>query len=310
MTILFKSLTDDTETWRQHLQRHLPDETVEVYPHEISEPEAIDYAVVWKPPQGMLAALPNLKAIFSMGAGVDHLASDPELPRHVPVVRMVDPGLTERMTEYVTFAVLRHHRRMREYQAAQAERRWQEYPVPLGRQRCVGLLGLGELGADAARALTALRFDVASWSTRHKNIDGVTSFAGHTELPNFLERTEILICLLPLTEVTRGILNRQTLAHLPRGACLINAARGQHLVENDLLALLESGQISEATLDVFHEEPLPPEHPFWGHPRILMTPHIASVTPPETAAAAIGENIVRMKRGESPYPVLDFDKGY
>jgi glyoxylate/hydroxypyruvate reductase A len=281
-----------------------------VYPDEVGDPGQIDYAVVWKPPRGMLAELPNLKAIFSMGAGIDHLASDPDLPRHVPVVRMVDPGLTERMTEYVVMMVLRHHRRLRAYQAQQAEHVWRECHVPLGRERRVGVMGLGELGADAARMLAALRFDVAGWSNSRKAIDGVQSFAGAGELPAFLARTEILVCLLPLTRDTRGILNRETLGQLPAGACLVNAARGGHLVEDDLLALLDAGQVAEASLDVFQQEPLPPEHPFWAHPRVLVTPHVASVTPPETAAAQIARNIQRIEAGEAPHPIVDLDKGY
>lgn len=310
MTLLFQSKTDDPEIWRRHLRAALPEEDIRVYPDELGDPAEIDMALVWHPPRGLLASLPNLKAIFSLGAGVDHLASDPELPTDVPVVRMVDPGLTEGMTEYVVLSVLRHHRRFREYAALQAEHRWEELPVPLARSRRVGVMGLGELGADAARALAALRFDVAGWARSRKDIPGVTCFAGAKELGKFLTRTDILVCLLPLTEDTRGILNRATLGELPKGACLVNAARGAHLVDEDLLELLETGQIAEATLDVFHSEPLPPDHPFWDHPRVLVTPHAASVTPPETAAKVIAENVRRLNRGEMPEPIVDFGKGY
>jgi glyoxylate/hydroxypyruvate reductase A len=214
------------------------------------------------------------------------------------------------MTEYVVMTVLLHHRRMREYAELQAEHAWRKLPVPLAMHRRVGILGLGELGADAARALVGLRFDVAGWSNTRKRIDGVESFAGQRELGHFLTRTEILVNLLPLTEQTRGILNRETLGALPKGAALVNAARGQHLVDADLLELLETGQISEASLDVFHEEPLPADSPFWDHPRVRVTPHAAAVTPPETAAAVIAENIRKMDRGERPHPIVDFDKGY
>jgi glyoxylate/hydroxypyruvate reductase A len=292
------------------LQTELPDQEIRVYPDELGDPAEIDYALVWKPPQGMLADLPNLKAIFSLGAGVDHLASDPLLPRDVPVVRLVDHGLTVGMTEYVVMTVLLQHRRMREYAELQAEHAWRKLPVPLAMHRRVGILGLGELGADAARALVGLRFDVAGWSNTHKRIDGVESFAGDRELGHFLTRTEILVNLLPLTEQTRGILNRETLGELPKGAALVNAARGQHLVDADLLELLGTGQISEASLDVFHEEPLPADSPFWTHPRVRVTPHAAAITPPETAAAVIAENIRKMERGEQPHPIVDFDKGY
>ncbi len=310
MTLLFQSKTDDPEIWRRHLRAALPEETIRVYPDELDDPAEIDVALVWHPPSGLLASLPNLKAVFSLGAGVDHLASDPELPSDVPVVRMVDPGLTEGMTEYVVLSVLRHHRRFREYAELQAEHRWEELPVPLARGRRVGVMGLGELGTDAARALAALRFDVAGWARSRKDIAGVACFAGAEELGKFLTGSEILVCLLPLTEETRGILNRSTLGELPKGACVVNAARGAHLVDEDLLALLETGQIAEATLDVFHAEPLPPDHPFWDHPRVLVTPHAASVTPPETAAQVIAENVRRLRRGETPGPIVDFTKGY
>jgi len=310
MTILFQSKGDDPAKWRGMLQAELPDETVRLYPDELGDPGEIDYALVWKPPQGMLAQLPNLKAIFSLGAGVDHLASDPDLPKDVPVIRLVDEGLTIGMTEFVTFAVLKHHRRIREYQELQREHLWREMQVPLATNRRVGLLGLGELGADAARALTALGFQVAGWSNSRKELPGVTSYAGRREFGEFLVRTEILVNLLPLTEDTRGILNRETLGELPKGAALVNVARGPHLVDDDLLELLETGQIAEATLDVFHEEPLPAKHPFWDHPRILVTPHVASVTPAETAAAVIAGNIRKLKRGDTPGPIVDFGKGY
>jgi glyoxylate/hydroxypyruvate reductase A len=310
MVILFQSKGDDPDKWRRMFADVLPEADVRVGPDEVAEPAEVDYAVAWKPPQGLLKRFPNLKAIFSLGAGVDHLASDPDLPTHVPVVRMVDAGLTQGMTEYVAWAVLGHHRRMREYRELQAQARWEELEVPLGPGRRVGILGLGELGADAARGLVALNFQVAGWSNGRKRLQGVTSYAGADELGKFLTRTEILVNLLPLTPQTEGILNRHTLGQLPKGACLVNAARGQHLVEADLLELLETSQIAEATLDVFHQEPLPADHPFWSHPRVTVTPHAAAITPAETAAATIAENIRKIERGERPGPIVDFSKGY
>lgn len=310
MTVLFQSHGDDPELWRKALQQHLPDEEIRVYPDELGDPAEIDYAVAWKPPRGMLKTLPNLKAIFSLGAGVDHLASDPDLPRGVPVARMVDEGLTIGMTEFVTLSVLRHHRRLREYQELQKQHRWEELPVPVAPKRRVGIMGLGQLGADAARALVGLRFDVAGWARSPKQVEGVEVYSGERGMGPFLVRTDILVCLLPLTEETRGILNRHTMGELPRGACVVNVARGGHLVEDDLLELLKTGQIAEATLDVTAREPLPEVHPFWDHPRIQITPHVAAITPPETAAEVIAQNIARMKRGEAPFPIVDFDKGY
>jgi len=310
MTILFMSILDDAERWRQGLSATLPEETVLFYPDEVGDPAAIDYAAVWQPPPGLLASLPNLKAIFSMGAGVDHILADPELPPDVPVVRMIDTGLTEGMTEFVVAAVLAHHRRLRDYAVQQAARTWRELPVPLARHRRVGILGLGELGRDAAGALAALRFDVAGWARTRRDLAGVAAYAGRDELDAFLARSEILVCLLPLTGETRGILDRRTLGRLPAGACVVNVARGGHVVDDDLLSLLDSGHIAEATLDVFHEEPLPASHPFWTHPRIRLTPHIASVTPPETAAGVIAANIRRMKDGQAPWPIVARDRGY
>ena len=310
MVILFQSKTDDPEKWLRAFADALPQAELRIGAESVQDPAEVDYAVAWKPPQGLLKRYPNLKAILSLGAGVDHLASDPELPTHVPVVRLVDPGLTWGMTEYVVWAVLGHHRRTREYRQLQAEHRWERLDVPLAPSRRVGVMGLGELGADAARALTAMRFEVAGWSNRRKEIDGVESFAGTDEFSRFLARSEILVSLLPLTQATTGILNRHTLGELPKGACLVNAARGGHLVEEDLLELLGTGQIAEATLDVFREEPLPAGHPFWDHPRITVTPHEAAITPAESAAATIAENIRKIERGEPPSPVVDFSKGY
>ncbi len=310
MVILFQSKADDPEKWRQAFAAALPEADLRIGADSVSDVREVDYAVAWKPPKGLLKQYPNLKAILSLGAGVDHLASDPDLPTDVPVVRLIDPGLTWGMTEYVLWAVLGHHRRTREYRQLQAEHRWERLEVPLGPSRRVGVMGLGELGADAARALAAMRFEVAGWSNRRKEIDGIESFAGQDELGKFLARTEVLVNLLPLTEQTTGLLNRHTLGALPKGACLVNVARGGHLVEADLLELLGTGQIAEATLDVFAEEPLPASHPFWDHPRITITPHEAAVTPPETAAATIAENIRKMERGAAPSPIVDFSKGY
>ena len=310
MVILFQSETANLAKWRQALADALPGAELRIGADDVEDPTEVDYAIAWKPPKGLLKQYPNLKAILSMGAGVDHLASDPELPTHIPVVRLVDPGLTWGMTEYVVWATLAYHRRIREYRQLQAEHRWERLEVPLGPSRRVGVMGLGELGADAARALRAMRFEVAGWSNRRRQIDGVESFAGQAEMRKFLSRTEILVNLLPLTEETTGILNRHTLGELSKGACLVNAARGRHLVEEDLLELLGTGQIAEATLDVFREEPLPAGHPFWDHPRITVTPHEAAITPPETAAATIAENIRTIERGEVPSPVVDFTLGY
>jgi glyoxylate/hydroxypyruvate reductase A len=214
------------------------------------------------------------------------------------------------MTEYVVFHVLRYHRRTPELERQQSEARWEQLHHALPWERRVGLLGLGVLGTDAADKLKALRFDVAGWSRTPRNLPGVTCFHGASGLAEFLARTEILVCLLPLTPETRGIINARTLATLPRGACIINAARGGHVVPVDLLAALDSGHVAYATLDVFDEEPLPPSHPFWRHPRITVTPHVASLTHPATALPYIVDNIRRFQRGEPMRNLVDLSRGY
>jgi glyoxylate/hydroxypyruvate reductase A len=309
MALLFKSEVDRADLWAEALRASAPGLEVRVWP-EVGAPAEIDYALVWKPPPGLLKSLPNLKLIFSLGAGVDHLTSDPELPEGLPVLRMVEPGLTGGMTEYVVMSVLMHHRLMVDYAAMQRDKVWEILPAPLAAERKVGIMGLGVLGADAAAALVGLGFDVAGWSRSPKSLPGVASFHGAEGLGPFLARSEILVCLVPLTAETWGILNADTLAQLPQGAALINVGRGELLVEDDLLPALDSGQVSAATLDVFAAEPLPPEHPFWSHPRVVMTPHCASITVPESGARAVVENIRRFEAGEALLHVADLARGY
>ena len=309
MTLLFKSDLGRYDLWVPALKRHLEGREIRLWP-DLGEVQDIEYALVWDPPPGLLASLPNLKAIFSVGAGVDHIAADPERPKHLPVIRMVEEGLTAGMTEYVVMQVLYHHRDMLAYRHQAAEKIWREIPAVPAHQRRIGILGLGVLGQDAARMLVRFGFDVAGWSRTPKEIEGVTCFHGPEGLDQMLARTDILVCLLPLTPATRGILNGELFAKLPRGACLINVGRGGHQVERDLLEALDSGQLREATLDVFEEEPLPADSPLWSHPQAIVTPHIASMTMPETAAKAVGENIKRMEAGLPPLNVVDFERGY
>ena len=274
------------------------------------DPGEIDYALVWKPEAGALAAFPNLKIIFSIGAGIDHLLGDGVLPRGLPVVRMVERALTAGMTEYVLYHVLRFHRFMPQYEAGRREGAWREIPQTPAWRRRVGLLGLGVLGADAARALAALGFDVAGWSRGEKNIRGVASHHGARGLREMLARSEILVCLLPLTAQTENILNAETFAQLPKGAFVINAARGGHCMEEDLLAALESGHLAGAALDVFKTEPLEKSSPLWRHPRVYITPHIASMTVPATAAEHVMENIRRFRAGRELTHLADLAREY
>jgi glyoxylate/hydroxypyruvate reductase len=309
MPLLYCSSWSEPESWRRAFQAHDPKLDFRVWP-DSGPVEEIDYVLAWHHVPGSLRAFPRLKAIFSLGAGVEKLLRDRELPAGVPIVRMVDPSLTAGMSEYVLLHVLRYHRRMPELEALQRRAQWVELETPPASERRVGILGLGVLGGDAAAKLAALGFRVAGWSLRPKTIPGVDSFAGAAGLPPLLARSDILVCLLPLTAATQGILNARTLAALPRGACLINAARGGHVVESDLLAALDSGHIAHATLDVASEEPLPAFHPFWRHPQVTLTPHVASLTWPPTAALHILENIRRNEAGLPMRPLADPAREY
>lgn len=310
MALLFSSKTDDAGRWKTALARVLPDLAFRVWPDDVGDAADIEYALVWGPKRGALKAFPNLKAIFSLGAGVDHLMGDRDLPDGVPVVRLVDPALTVGMSEYVLYWVLHFHRRMGDYVRYSRKAKWKKLPQVVPRQRRVGIMGLGVIGSDAARKLKALDFDVVGWTRGHRNVSGVPTFEGRRGFEDFLARSEIVVCLLPLTPETTGILNARAFARMPEGAVVVNAARGGHVIDDDLLAALDSGHLKAAVLDVFHTEPLPAEHPFWGHPKITVTPHVASLTVPETAAKSIADNIRRMRKGQPPEPIVDPKKGY
>ena len=309
MALLFKSDIDRGDSWRRVLLELEPGLDLREWP-EIGDPNDIEYALVWKPPQGELKTYPNLKAIFSLGAGIDHLASDPELPQGVPVVRMVEPGLTAGMTEFVIMSVLYHHRFMLDYAAQARAHQWREIDQVPAWERRVGIMGLGVLGGDAAEALVGLRFDVAGWSGSPKDLPGVTSFHGADGFLPFLNRSDILVCLLPLTPETTDILDARAFAALPKGAALISVGRGPQVVEEDLLAALDSGHLDGATLDVFREEPLPADSPFWDHPRVVVIPHVASMTIARGACEFVIDNIRRFEAGQPLRHVVDLDKGY
>ncbi|MGI9310626.1 MAG: 2-hydroxyacid dehydrogenase [bacterium] len=274
------------------------------------DPAQIDYALVWQPEPGVLARFANLKLIFSIGAGLDHLRGDDVLPPGVAVIRMVEDELTAGMTEYVLYQTLRFHRCMPQYDDDQRARIWRERTQVPARERRVGLLGLGVLGEASARALAQLDFDVAGWSRGEKHIDRVASYHGADQLAAFLARSDILVCLLPLTAQTEGILNADNLARLPRGAFVINAARGGHCDESALLDALDRGHLAGAALDVFAREPLPPDDALWRHPRVCITPHIASMTLPASAARHVVDNIRRLRAGRALTHVVDFARGY
>ncbi|MDZ4790214.1 MAG: glyoxylate/hydroxypyruvate reductase A [Hyphomicrobiales bacterium] len=286
-------------------------------------PDGIEYALAWKPPSGVLAHYPKLKAIFSMGAGVDHLMGDPSLP-DAPIVRYVDPDLTNRMSEYVVQHVLMHHRRWLDYAEQQRAGVWRDLYQPRADEVRVGVMGFGVLGQDAAAKLRVLGFQVAGWGRMAKSVDGVSeakpsmkidSYAGETELDAFLARTDILVCLLPLTPDTRGMLNAALFARLARDGAvpapsLINAARGGLQNEADIIAALNAGILAAASLDVFDEEPLPPSSPLWHHPRVILTPHNAAWSEPLAVARSVAKAIAAHQRGEPLANLVDRARGY
>lgn len=257
--------------------------------------EDIDAVVCWSPPPGLLARMPRLRLVQSVGAGTDHITRDPALPE-VPICRIVDGDMAAGMNAYVAWAVVHGQRHMGSYLESQRRGAWEEASiVPPGRHR-VGIAGLGVLGQAAARALAAIGYAVRGWSRSPKDDlpAGIEAFHGAAARDAFLAGCDTLVCLLPLTEDTRGLLNAELFAQLPRGARLVNAGRGAHLVQDDLLAALDSGQLASAVLDAFVEEPLPPGHPFWQHPSITVTPHIATRTGPQAIAQQTHDNLARL----------------
>ncbi len=298
MCLLFYSNADRAALWQKRLAELEPAIELRVWPDGAGNLAEIDAALVWKPPAGMLAKLPNLKAVLSLGMGVDHVFADPLLPKHVPVARLVDPELVERMSEYCALAVLRYHRNTDRYEADQRARRWDAVWEPHASGRRVGIMGLGEIGRDVAAKLKIFGFQLAGWSRTKKSIDSVTAFHGADGFVPFLQRSEYLICVLPLTPATDGILDARAFAALPRGAYVINAGRGGHVVDADLLAALDKGHLAGAQLDVFRQEPPPADHAYWAHPKVRITPHNAGLTNPATAARQIVDNLRRAVRGE------------
>lgn len=314
MSLLLAITGWHVEDWRARFAALLPELPI-VTLGEPFDRRAVHYVASWKHPEGSLAGLPNLAAIFSLGAGVDHLFADSRLPE-VPIARVVDPDLTTRMSEYVVLHCLMQLRQQRRYDRQQRERIWDDDRFqPAAREVRIGIMGLGELGLDAARKLKVIGFDVAGWSRSAKTVDGLATFAGEAGMAAFLARTDILVCLLPLTPETRGVLNRELLAKLARdgrlgGPVLINAGRGGLQVEADILAALEAGELGAAVLDVFETEPLPQDSALWSHPRVTVTPHNAAMSAPEAIAGLIAAQIRRLEAGEPLRNLVDPARGY
>ena len=314
MSLLVAITHWEVAPWAERFARLLPDRPV-VTLEAPFDARDIRYVASWKHPPGSLAGLPNLRVIFSLGAGVDHLMDDDRLPA-VPIVRVVDPDLTNRMSEYVVLHCLLHLRQQRRYDRQQRERIWADDRFqPAAREVRVGIMGLGVLGQDAARKLQVIGFDVAGWSRSPRAVPGVPTFAGEDGLGPFLARTDILACLLPLTPQTRGLLGRALFRGLARdgrlgGPVVINAGRGGLQVEADILACLDDGTLKAATLDVFETEPLPVSSPLWSHPGVTLTPHNAAMSDPESISAQVAEQIRRHEAGEPLRNVVDPRLGY
>ncbi len=308
MALVYKADPVRGAEWKALIGAKAPELPVHIWP-ETGDPAAVRYLAVWQPPEDMVARFPNAEIVFSVGAGVDQFDFS-SLPAHIPLIRMIEPGIAEGMVEYVTLAVLALHRNLPGYIADKPAARWAPIRLVPAGQRRVGILGLGRLGEAAFRKLAGFGFAMSGWSRSPREIDGITCHAGEAALPDFAAGCDILVCLLPLTSETRGILNASLFAHLPRGAGLVNAGRGGHLVQEDLLAALASGQVSSAFLDVTDPEPLPEGHPFWSHPRLILTPHVASMTRPETAVDFVLETIARHTRGLPLTGVVDRTRGY
>lgn len=310
MAVIIICRGEDPEGWKAALEAELPELEFRVWPRDSGPAGDVEVAVVWQPPPGLLATFPGLRAILSLGAGVEHVLDDPGLPPAVPVVRLIDPGLRSAMVEFVTMEVLRHHRQEAAYRRQQSRREWKLLHQPLASGREVGILGLGHLGRASAEALRDLGFRVSGWSASERSIEGIATYAGEQGLFPLVERSEILVCLLPLTAETEDIVDATLLGAMPRGATLINAGRGRHVVEADLLDALDSGQLSHATLDVFREEPLAEDHPFWTHPGITLFPHAAAWALPEDAGAIVAASIRRALAGEPLPGEIDRRRGY
>ncbi|HUE92299.1 glyoxylate/hydroxypyruvate reductase A [Pseudomonas sp.] len=308
MALLYKADPVRGEQWQALFAEQAPDIEWRAW-SDIGDPRDIRYLAAWQAPDDLEALLPNLQVLFALSAGVDQLDLG-RLPASLPVVRLLDPGITQGMCEYASFAVLGLHRDMLRYRQQQAEKRWQAHRLVPAQKRRVGVMGLGLQARQILATLQPYGFALSGWARSQHRIPGVDCFAGTEQLPAFLGQCDILLCVLPLTEQTQGILDRQLFQHLPKGTALVNMGRGGHLVEEDLLAALASGQLSAAVLDVLQQEPAEPDHPFWHHPQILLTPHIAAMTQPESAFAVLLENIRRHQRGEHMLGQIDRRQGY
>lgn len=307
--MLYLYTPDQSELYLRLLREVLPDETIACWPQEV-DTAAVTHAAVWAPPEGFFAHFPNLQTIFAMGAGVDKLLRRGDVPEHVQIVRLTDAGMAQQMTEYCLYGVLHYQRQMDRYARQQRDAQWQPLDTRLAAEVRVGILGLGELGSKVAGDLARLGYRVAGWSRRPRAMAGIRCLHGEAGLRELLPQTDVLFCVLPATPETRQLLYAETLALLPDDAALINAGRGSLIDEEALLARLDGGRLRFALLDVFAEEPLPEDHPFWQHPRVIITPHVAADTVPEEAVRQIAANLRAQAAGRPLTGVVDRGRGY
>ncbi len=308
MTFLYKSDPVRGAVWAKIFAERAPRYSFRMWP-DVGDPAAVRFLFAWEPPPDLEKAFPNLEVLFSAGAGVDQF-DFATLPPSIPVVRMIEPGIARCMVEYVCWAVLSLHRDMPAYLHQQRHNEWDPLPIVPPARRRVGVLGMGVLGCAVLEKLRGFGFDCAGWSRSRHAVEGITSFAGAEELPAFLARTDILVCLLPLTHETRAILDAKLFVGLPQGAGFVHVGRGPQLVDGDLRTALDSGQIGHAIVDVCDPEPLPAGHWLWQHPRVWLTPHIATNTQPESGAAVMLENLRRYEAGDPMVGLVDRARGY
>ena len=310
MRILLHRADGRTEPWLKDFSKYLPEAEFEIW-HAGEKSQPCDYAVVWSPPEAMLPELAQVKAIFNTGAGVDALLRYGDaIPREIPIIRLGDAGMGLQMAEYVTHAVLRYFRRFDDYERQARAGIWAALPPYNREDFAIGVLGLGALGMRVIEALAPFGFPLRGWSRTEKRINGVQCYQGLDGLDTFLRGSRVLVCMLPLTPETNNLIDRSNLGKLPAGAYVINVARGAHIAEPELLSLIKSGHIAAATLDVFRNEPLPAQHPFWQEPRITITPHVSALTLRRESVQQIADKIRNFESGQPVADIVDRNLGY
>lgn len=309
MVLLIKASRDPAENWIEAIAADLPDLEMRVWP-DAGNRDEVEFMIANQLPPGEFASFPNLKFVASTSAGVDRLLNDPDFPAHLPIVRSINTQRTATMCAWICYQVVGHHRRFANYRENQPKKIWEFMRYPPPDEVGIGVMGLGTLGGTAARTLKGFMYDVAGWSRSPKTMDGIECFAGTSQLESFLKRSNIIVSILPGTEETNDLLNRETLALLPEGAYIVNCGRGNLIDEDALIEAMDSGHIAGASLDVFKTEPLPDDHPFWSHPKVTVTPHYSSNGSAKHGVGVVVENIRRVRAGAPLEDVIDKELGY